>query len=101
MTEEMKMWGNSLYVKKIEDLEKENELLRKELDVYRSQLNQTIQENIKLERNFSSAIKLHDNLLAKYEKVNAALDKACAKLSFSTCADISKEQWKEWCLKDD
>ena len=74
MTDEMKQmcegsYEGELLREYIEKLEREIAALEKDLDEYRSQLNQTIQENVKLERNFSSAVKLHDNLLAKYEKV--------------------------------
>ena len=78
MTEEMKQMCAGTYEGEvlseyIEKLENEIAALQKELDVYRLNINQTLQENIKLQNNFNSAIKLHDNLLAKYEKLKEGM----------------------------
>lgn len=61
------------------------------------------------EKNFDTVYELYNSLLKDYEKVNKALDKACDRLDFfdhlygdDEYEDWkTKEQWKEWCLKDE
>lgn len=58
--------------------------------------------------NFDTLVKLYDSLLIEKEKLEKALDKACDRLDFfdhlygdDEYEDWkTKEQWKEWCLKD-
>lgn len=96
---------------------------KEEVEKYKSYLNQMEIVNKKQEKDFKLVCSLHDSLLVDYEKVNTkvallekALDKACGLLKEAVSQDCyifdevieenysyitEKEEWKEWCLKDE
>lgn len=75
----------------------------KEIEIFKELINKYFELKEKLEKNC-----LVSNMARDIEKLEKALDKACDRLDFfdhlygdDEYEDWkTKEQWKEWCLKD-